>query len=498
MEASSATEALDAVEHGGRIVAARRLSFRHRRGPWKDALRRRMLAVADMCAAAAAVVMLAVVAPDAGAVRVAVVALPLALVLAKVQGLYDADHRRLRHLTTDEIPSLFMWISLWIAATALLLSLIDAPAIDGDAAALMWLTAFSAAVVLRGMVRALWRRVVPREVTLVVGDGALARMLVRKLALEPGHHVALLSPGAATALRTADLPAGTEPPAVAGEDSPFDLDDGLEPAIRALGIERVVVAREDLDEARLQHVARTCRTTGAKLSVMPPLPAMHGTAVGLTRLAELPLIELKTWDASRSTLLLKRIVDVAGALAALALLAPPMLLIALAIKLDSPGPVLFKQRRAGRDGRPFTMLKFRTMVRDAERMLPELVDLDALEEPMFKLRADPRVTRVGRLLRRTSLDELPQLLNVLAGDMSLVGPRPEELRLVERYGETERFRVHVRPGITGPMQVHGRGELTFAERLAVEREYVENYSFRKDLALLLRTAGAVARGRGAF
>jgi len=496
MEASSATGALETV-NGGRVAAAP-LSYRHRRGPWKDALRRRMLALADMCAAVAALVVLAQAVPEAATARVAVVSLPLALVLAKVQGLYDADHRRLRHLTTDEIPSLFMWISLWIAATALLLSLAGMSAIDGRAAALMWLTAFTTAVALRGIVRALWRRVVPREVTLVLGDGQLAQMLVRKLALEPGHHVALLSPGAAAALRDADLPAGAEPPAVAGEDSPFDLEDGLGSAIRARGIERVVVAREDLDEERLEHVVRTCRRTGAKLSVMPPLPAMHGTAVGLTRLAELPLIELKTWDPSRSTLLLKRIVDLAGSLAALVLLAPLMLLIALAIKLDSPGPALFAQRRAGRDGQPFTMLKFRTMVRDAERLLPDLVDLSALADPMFKLRADPRVTRVGRLLRRASLDELPQLLNVLAGDMSLVGPRPEELRLVERYGETERFRLHLRPGMTGPMQVHGRGELTFAERLAVEREYVENYAFRKDVSLLLRTAGAVVRGRGAF
>jgi lipopolysaccharide/colanic/teichoic acid biosynthesis glycosyltransferase len=117
---------------------------------------------------------------------------------------------------------------------------------------------------------------------------------------------------------------------------------------------------------------------------------------------------------------------------------------------------------------------------------------------MFKLRADPRVTRVGRFLRRTSLDELPQLINVLAGDMSLVGPRPEEVRLADRYDEELRFRFQVRPGITGPMQVHGRGELTFQERVAIEREYIENHSLRKDVKLLLQTVAVVARGRGAF
>ncbi len=117
---------------------------------------------------------------------------------------------------------------------------------------------------------------------------------------------------------------------------------------------------------------------------------------------------------------------------------------------------------------------------------------------MYKLRADPRVTRVGRWLRRTSLDELPQLINVLRGEMSLVGPRPEEVRLVERYPPELDFRFEVRPGITGPMQVHGRGELTFRERVAVEREYVENYSLRKDVRILVATAATVVRGRGAF
>jgi lipopolysaccharide/colanic/teichoic acid biosynthesis glycosyltransferase len=168
------------------------------------------------------------------------------------------------------------------------------------------------------------------------------------------------------------------------------------------------------------------------------------------------------------------------------------------IRLDSPGPAVFRQYRAGRHGEPFKFLKFRTMCEDAQERISEVVSLDDLKEPMYKLRRDPRVTRVGRFLRRTSLDELPQLFNVLRGDMSLVGPRPEELWLVERYGDTERFRLEMRPGMTGPMQVHGRGQLTFQERLAVEREYVENYGLKKDLQILLRTAGAIFRANGAY
>ena len=142
------------------------------------------------------------------------------------------------------------------------------------------------------------------------------------------------------------------------------------------------------------------------------------------------------------------------------------------------------------------MLKFRTMVSDAEERLPSSSRSTSSSDPMFKLRDDPRVTRVGRLLRRTSLDELPQLVNVLRGDMSLVGPRPEQLELVERYRPEHRFRLAVKPGITGPMQVYGRGELTFDERLAVEREYVENLSLGRDLRILALTVAAVVRGRG--
>jgi lipopolysaccharide/colanic/teichoic acid biosynthesis glycosyltransferase len=195
---------------------------------------------------------------------------------------------------------------------------------------------------------------------------------------------------------------------------------------------------------------------------------------------------------------LKRGMDIVVSAAGLVVTAPVMIVIAVLIRIDSRGPALFKQLRAGRHGEPFRFLKFRTMCRDAEERISEVLAVEEMKEPMYKLRRDPRVTKVGRFLRRTSLDELPQLFNVLRGDMSLVGPRPEELWLVERYSEPERFRLDVRPGITGPMQVHGRGQLSFQERLAVEREYVENYSLKKDLRILLRTAGAIFRADGAY
>jgi lipopolysaccharide/colanic/teichoic acid biosynthesis glycosyltransferase len=231
---------------------------------------------------------------------------------------------------------------------------------------------------------------------------------------------------------------------------------------------------------------------------VPPARGMFGTAVRLRHIADLPVIEYNTWDVSRSTLLLKRILDLVGAGLALLVTAPLFALTAVAIALTSGLPIFFVQTRAGVNAREFRMLKFRTMQRDAERTLTNLVRFESLHEPAFKLAQDPRVTRLGRFLRRTSLDELPQLLNVLRGDMSLVGPRPEQVELVRRYAPEHEFRLAVKPGLTGPMQVFGRGELSFEERLAVEREYIENLSLSRDLRILALTIPSVLARRGAY
>ncbi len=194
----------------------------------------------------------------------------------------------------------------------------------------------------------------------------------------------------------------------------------------------------------------------------------------------------------------KRAIDLAGALVTLVLVALPMAIIALIIKVDSPGPALFRQTRIGQKGAPFRIFKFRTMVSNAEAVLPQLLDLGALSEPAFKIPNDPRVTGIGRFLRRWSLDELPQLFNVLVGEMSLVGPRPEEAAVVARYTDDQRRRLAVKPGMTGPMQVNGRGDLSFEERLQLELEYIDHYSLRRDMAIFLRTFPAVFSGRGAY
>ena len=263
-------------------------------------------------------------------------------------------------------------------------------------------------------------------------------------------------------------------------------------------VDRVVLAPNSVEESGVAELMSLCRTRGVSLTVVPPRTNVFSHSVQLTRLAELPILDYGKVDIPRSTLLLKRILDVSVAAIALVLLALPLVVIGLAVKLDSRGSVLFRQLRAGQDGRAFRMLKFRTMVENAEALLPRLVRIDELSEPVFKLENDPRVTRVGRILRRWSLDELPQLWNVLKGEMSLVGPRPEELALVERYSPEQRVRLLVKPGSTGPMQVYGRGALAMKERLEVECDYIENLSLGRDLRILASTLSVVARGGGAY
>jgi len=194
----------------------------------------------------------------------------------------------------------------------------------------------------------------------------------------------------------------------------------------------------------------------------------------------------------------KRAMDIVGAVIGLPLSLPLMAVAAVVIKLDSRGPILFEQMRAGQHGKTFKIYKLRTMVANAEELLDDLIDLDELEEPMFKLKDDPRVTRVGRFLRRWSIDELPQLYNVLKGEMSLVGPRPEEARLVARYSEWHRLRLQAKPGITGPVQINGRGDLPLEMRVQLEVEYIDNYSVWKDLVIMLKTVPVVVLGNGSY
>ncbi|ESU46381.1 undecaprenyl-phosphate galactose phosphotransferase [Streptomyces sp. HCCB10043] len=196
--------------------------------------------------------------------------------------------------------------------------------------------------------------------------------------------------------------------------------------------------------------------------------------------------------------MVKNVLDRAGALFGLLALAPLLLAVALSVRLSSRGPVFHRQVRQGQHNRPFTMWKFRTMVADAEQLKAQLAVVNEVDGPLFKMRSDPRVTPVGRMLRRTSIDELPQLLNVLLGHMSLVGPRPPLPEEASRYDEREHRRLAVKPGLTGLWQVSGRSDLSWQETVSLDLWYVDNWSVAADMGLLARTVRAVTDGRGAY
>jgi exopolysaccharide biosynthesis polyprenyl glycosylphosphotransferase len=448
---------------------------REGRSPWwADAVRRRMLAGADLVSALAAALVATPSIADAGW---AALFAPLWLLIAKLLGLYDRDHRAIRHLTIDELPGIFAWAISGALMLALVLPLTPAGSPSAAAAVGACLTAAACAVILRGTARLLWRRFTPPERTLVIGEGEPAEAIHRRARLFADMHLELASE---QPLPTAALGAGDVQARV------------------TKGVDRIIVASSEVDPGRIGQLSAACRAEHVKLSVISPLRGRALPALRMSKVADLPVFEFNTWDPSRSTIVLKRIFDLAFSSFALLITAPLFPLIALAVRLDSPGRTIFAQLRAGVEAEPFRLYKFRTMKADAEEQLGTVVDLDQLEEPMFKLDGDPRVTRVGRLLRRFSLDELPQLYNVLRGDMSIVGPRPEQVELVQRYRPEHRFRLAVRPGLTGPMQVYGRGELTFVERLAVELDYVENLSLAQDLKILATTVPVVLRGTGAY
>lgn len=237
---------------------------------------------------------------------------------------------------------------------------------------------------------------------------------------------------------------------------------------------------------------------GISLIMAPALVDVAGPRLHTQPLAGLPLLHLSTPRLSRSKAFLKRSFDLVSAGIGIVLISPLLLAVAVAVKTTSPGPVLFKQERIGLHGEPFTMLKFRSMVVDAEEIKAQLVSDRGEDDVLFKMKDDPRVTKVGSFIRRTSIDELPQLVNVLRGDMSLVGPRPHLPHEVAQYGEYVHRRFLVQPGITGLWQVSGRSDLSWEDAVRLDLYYVENWSILGDLVILARTVKAVVASDGAY
>lgn len=329
-------------------------------------------------------------------------------------------------------------------------------------------------------------RTVPVDEVLVVGAGAMGHATSDDIARRRRHHVLghlrFDDEGVAGALKGRVLGTARE----------------LEAVLRTTPVAEVYVATTSMAHAaQVQQAIRVCERFGIpfalpaymfRLSRARPLDA-HAVADGY--------LHYQSVDCKPTQMALKRVFDIVVSAVALWLLLPLLLLVGLAIKLTSAGPLLFRQTRVGLHGRPFRMLKFRTMVLDAEARKASLAALNEVDGPVFKITNDPRVTRVGRFLRKFSIDELPQLVNVVRGDMSIVGPRPPLPNEVAKYEGWQRRRLSVRPGLTCIWQVSGRNALSFEQWMYLDMQYIDTWSFAKDLELILKTVPVVLTGKGA-
>jgi exopolysaccharide biosynthesis polyprenyl glycosylphosphotransferase len=357
--------------------------------------------------------------------------------------------------------------------------------------ALIW----SLGIVLVGADRLLWNRRVAASRrsgqlqlrTIIVGTNEEARRLARGMRKEPRQ--------------------GFQPIGFVSIDRHMVAFDGL-PVLGALADTVEVIRASDADcvfvassAVRVEHtswLARALRPQDVEVRFSTNLPELLISRLSLHPVARIPSLRVRPARLTGPQALAKRATDVIVSLVLLVVTAPLMAAVAFAVKFSSRGPVLFRQERIGREGRPFVMLKFRTMVADAQERLADVRPLNDVPGPLFKMRRDPRATRVGRWLRRHSLDELPQLVNVVRGDMSLVGPRPPLRSEVSVYERWHFARLEVRPGMTGLWQVAGRSDRSFDDMVRLDVFYIENWSLSQDLIIAARTIPALIRARGAY
>jgi exopolysaccharide biosynthesis polyprenyl glycosylphosphotransferase len=349
-------------------------------------------------------------------------------------------------------------------------------------------------VLARQLLRLLNTRVrgVSRRRVLVVGHPSLVSMLVTDLSRDQSHDMRVV--GACLTAGATDGQITALPVPIYG-----DLTDVPGVAVAARCDSVIVSPSPELDTLALRRLGWRLHDAGIDLLVAPALSDVTEERIAVRPAGGLPLLHVRPPAFTGPQRVVKDLLDRVAALVLLVVAAPVMLTIAVLVRMTSPGPALFRQRRVGRDGKEFTCLKFRTMTLDPGARRAELAHLNERHHGLlFKIRHDPRVTRLGVLLRRYSLDELPQLFNVLAGDMSLVGPRPPLPNEVANYDDALRRRLLVKPGLTGLWQVSGRSELSWTESVRLDLSYVDNWSPALDARILLRTVAAVVKGAGAY
>jgi exopolysaccharide biosynthesis polyprenyl glycosylphosphotransferase len=478
---------LDGLDLGGLAPDAGPLFGADVETPRRDSLGRRALAVGDVAGLCAAYGVMRLLTPASQDLHhlLLLLALPLWVVLNKALRLYDRDTNLIHKSTLNEFPAILQSIALGTAVIVLAGPPILGVSLGRDQALVFWLAASAFTPMLRFAARTFVRTRVAAERCLIVGSGTVAQLVADKITSHPEYGATIVGYlDVSTVANDTDLP-------LLGDVEDFE---GI---CRSYDVERVVIAFSSLSHEHLLDVIRRSKRLRLKITIVPRLFEVIGHGVEIDQIEGMTLLGLRGLTRTQSTLMLKRGIDIAGAGIGLLLLSPFLLCIALAIKLTSPGPVFFSQRRVGRRNREFTMYKFRTMVVGAEDLKAELAHLNDLRgTPMFKIADDPRVTRVGRFLRRASLDEIPQLWNVVRGEMSLVGPRPLVPAENDHVVGWHRARLDLTPGLTGPWQVMGRSAIPFAEMVKLDYLYVADWSLWNDIKLLMRTLPVVALRRG--
>ena len=445
-----------------------------RDGRRRERIYRRMLVAADAITAAGAGLVAIDVLGGYQLRALYLLVVPLMVLGAKVGGLYDKDELVIEHSTLNELPRLLNLATMfallvWIARHYVVLG---APTTRNLLT--LWALLAAGLVVGRSIARRVARRVAPIERCLLVGRRSVFELLDSKLRGYPS--VKLVG-----VVKTAEI-----------------ASDYIK--LRELAerdhIHRIIIDTDETSAATTLEIVRAANATGLQVSLLPSLLGAVGGSVVFDDIGGLMLMGVPRFGLSRSSRALKRTFDLVGAAAGIIAAAPLLAFCTIAIKLDTRGPVLFRQTRVGRDGTPFEILKFRSMVDGADGLKESLRVHNEAAGGLFKIEADPRITRVGKVLRRSGLDELPQLFNVLAGSMSLVGPRPLVIDEDCHVTGFDRHRLHLTPGITGRWQTLGAARVPLAEMVKIDYLYIANWSLWADVKIMVETIGYLAHGRG--
>ncbi len=418
---------------------------------------------------------------------------PFLIGFLKVCGQYDVTRET---KVLDNMPKVMGAVNLFIIFLLIISFLLQ----SGDVARGFILIFWGICIVLlllgRGILKLAQRIIgVPGVVvrnTLILGAGEVGKAVAQKLVRHRGFGLKPIGFVDNEPLYTDFSDPGIQNLKILGgtADLPRILDD--------FDVEKVIVAFSGDSHEDLLDIAAECGRHGVECSIIPRLFEIITNENMVNEIGGIPLINLRTIEIKGFDRVLKGIEDQVFGLIMLLLSLPLLLVTAIAIKLDSRGPVFFKQQRLGRNGKSFYVYKFRSMIEGADQMLEDVRVLNEAEGPLFKIKEDPRITRVGKWIRRFSLDELPQIFNVIRGEMSLVGPRPPIPEEVEEYRQWQKQRLQAKPGITGLWQVNGRSNIPYDEMLKFDLYYIENWSLWLDIKIILRTFSAVLSGHGAY